>query len=168
MLILDYRGYGENPSALTEPDLYRDAETAWEYLAHRPEVDSTRIAVYGRSLGSVPALYLATTKPVRAVVLDSPLTNVRQMATLHYALIPTFLLHLSLDNLERAKRLAAPLLIFHGTRDRIAPITMGEKVAQAGHGELVRIDGAGHNDTYDVGGSDYRERMWSFLAANLR
>src|SRR5207249_1721935 len=54
LLILDYRGYGESGSMTTEPGLYRDAEAAWEYLAHRPEVDSARIGAYGRSVGGVP------------------------------------------------------------------------------------------------------------------
>jgi hypothetical protein len=163
VVILDYRGYGENPGSLTEDGLYRDADAAWDYLATRAEIDSTRIVVYGRSLGSVAALYLATTKPVRAVILDSPFTNIREMAALHYAFIPRFLVRLSMDNLERAGRLAVPLLVFHGTKDWIAPVGMGEKVAKAGRGDLIRFEGAGHNDTYDVGGEEYRDRMWAFL-----
>jgi uncharacterized protein len=167
MLVLDYRGYGESDSILTEPGLYRDAEAAWDFLAARAEVDPARIAVYGRSLGSVPALYLATTKPVRAVVLDSPLSSARDMAARHYRWIPRFLVNLSLDNAERASRLQVPLLVFHGTADWIAPIVMGEKVTSAGRGELVRIEGAGHNDTYDIGSSLYRDRMWEFLRVQL-
>ena len=168
MLVLDYRGYGESDSTLTEPGLYRDAEAAWDFLAARPEVDPARIAVYGRSLGSVPALYLATTRPVRAAVLDSPLSSARDMAARHYRWIPRFLVNLSLDNAERAARLQVPLLVFHGTADWIAPIAMGEKVTTAGRGELVRIEGAGHNDTYDIGAERYRDRMWAFLAGHLR
>jgi fermentation-respiration switch protein FrsA (DUF1100 family) len=168
MIILDYRGYGESDSSLTEEGLYRDAEAAWDYLAARPDIDPGRIAVYGRSVGAVPALHLGTTKPVRAVILDSPFTSVREMADLHYSFIPRFLLRLSMDNLERAERLAAPLLAFHGTEDRIAPFPMGERVARAGRGELVRLEGAGHNDTYDAAADVYRERMWRFLAEHLQ
>jgi fermentation-respiration switch protein FrsA (DUF1100 family) len=164
MVVLDYRGYGESDSTATEQGVYRDADAAWQFLTQRPEIDAARIAVYGRSVGSVPALYLATTRPVRAVILDSPFTNAREMASAHYAFLPRFLIHLSLDNRERAARLSAPLLVFHGTKDRIAPISMGEEIARAGRGELVRIEGAGHNDIYDVGGQTYRDRMWTFLS----
>jgi fermentation-respiration switch protein FrsA (DUF1100 family) len=168
MVVLDYRGYGESDSAATEPGIYRDAEAAWDYLVQRPAIDPGRIALYGRSVGAVPALYLATTKAVRAVVLDSPFTNARGMAAVHYGFLPRFLIHLSLDNLERASRLSAPLLVFHGTEDRIAPLAMGEAVAKAGHGELVRLQGTGHNEMYDAAEADYRGRMWSFLAEHLR
>ena len=167
LLALDYRGYGENEGSLTEPLLYRDAESAWSYLASRPEIDPARIAVYGRSLGSVSALYIGTTKPVLGVILDSPLTTAREMARIHYAFVPSFLLRFKLDNLDRAAGLSAPLLVFHGTRDEIAPISMGERIAEAGSGELVRLEGAGHNDTYDVGGKEYRDKLWAFLDKNF-
>ncbi|MBI4501870.1 MAG: alpha/beta hydrolase [Gemmatimonadetes bacterium] len=164
IVALDYRGYGESDSAATEAGIYRDADAAWEYLAHRPEIDPGRIAVYGRSVGSVPALYLATTRQAQAVILDSPMTSAREMAALHYGFLPGFLIHLSLNNRERAARLSVPLLVFHGTKDLIAPVAMGEAIARAGKGELVRIEGAGHNETYDIGDEQYRQRMWAFLA----
>ena len=29
--------------------------------------------------------------------------------------------------------------------------------------ELVLIEGAGHNETYALGGRDYRDRLWRFI-----
>jgi len=164
VLALDYRGYGSSGGEPTEGGIYLDAEAAWDFLRSRPEIDSTRIAVYGRSIGSAVALYLATEHSVRAVVLDSPFTSGREMAEEHYPFLPTSLIRLSLDNLNRASRLTVPLLVFHGTEDRIAPIRMGRAVAAAGHAEdLVEIEGAGHNDTYTVGGVEYVRRFHEFL-----
>lgn len=168
VLALDYRGYGENAGRPSEAGLYLDAEAAWAYLASRRDVDPARIAVYGRSVGSVPALYLATTHPVRSVVLDSPFSSAADMARLHYGFLPPFLVRLSMNNLERARRLEAPLLVFHGTADRIAPLWMGQAVAQAGRARrLVAIEGAGHNETYDLGGEAYRHAFFAFLAETL-
>lgn len=168
MLVLDYRGYGESGGTATEAGLYRDAEAAWAFLAARREIDLARIAVYGRSLGSAMALYLATERPVRAVVLESPFSSGRDMAREHYPLIPAALLRLRLDNLARAARLSAPLLVLHGTEDDIAPLWMGEAVARAGRAEaFVPINGAGHNDTYDVGGARYRDTLHAFLQRHL-
>ncbi|MSR05730.1 MAG: alpha/beta fold hydrolase [Gemmatimonadetes bacterium] len=167
VVVLDYRGYGESDGSETEVGVYRDAEAAWAYLSARPEIDSTRLAVYGRSVGSVPALYLAERRPVRAVVLDSPFTRALDMAKEHYPWLPRFLVNLSLDNLTRAKSLRVPLLIFHGADDRLAPLSMGVKMATAGRGDLVVLAAAGHNDTYDVGGLAYRDRVRAFLAEAL-
>lgn len=168
LVILDYRGYGESGGRPTEEGLYRDAEAAWSFLAGRPEVDPSRIAVYGRSLGSAMALYLAERKKVAAVVLDSPFTSARDMARVHYPFLPPSVVRLSLDNLTRAERITAPLLVFHGTEDRIAPPWMGEAIARAGRArELVWIEGAGHNDTYHAGFNAYRSKLHQFLRSVL-
>ena len=169
LLMLDYRGYGESAGSPSEQGLYADADAAWAYLTSRPDVDPSRIAVYGRSVGSVPALYLATTRPVRAVVLESPFSSAVDMARVHYRFLPSFIVRLSMDNLERAARLTAPLLVLHGTEDNIALPRMGRAVAEAGHArELVLIKGAGHNETYDVGREEYRRKFLGFLAETLR
>lgn len=168
MLVVDYRGYGQSSGRPSERGVYRDAQAAWEYLAGQPDIDSTRIAIYGRSIGSAVALYLATERPAAAVILESAFTSGKAMAKKHYALVPTSLLTLRLNNLERAKRLEIPLLSFHGTDDWIAPIEMGRAVAEAGRAvEFVTFEGAGHNDTYAVGGEAYRQRFHDFLARHM-
>lgn len=168
LLILDYRGYGESEGRTTERGLYLDAEAAWEYLVARPEVDSARIGAYGRSLGCVPAMFVATERSVRAVVLESPFTSARDMAGEHYRIIPPFVLRLSMDNLARARRLEVPLLVLHGTADRVVPFAMGQAIAEAAGGELVPIDGADHNETYVFGGAAYRTAVHRFLGRHLR
>jgi fermentation-respiration switch protein FrsA (DUF1100 family) len=168
MLILDYRGYGESSGQPTEAGLYRDAEAAWGWLAAQPEIDRSRIAVYGRSLGAALALHVAVTRRVRAVVLHAPFTSARELADRHYWYLPRRILRLELDNLDRARRLRAPLLVIHGTADGIVPFAMGQAVAEAGHArELVAVRGAGHNDLHDVAGDQYREKFQGFLGAVL-
>lgn len=169
LLILDYPGYGESEGSPSERGLYACADAGWAYLVSRTDVDPGRIAVYGRSVGSVPALYLATAHPVRAVVLESALSSAADMARVHYPFLPRFILRLSLNNVERAGRLTAPLLVFHGEQDQIAPPWMGRAVADAGHArEFVLIHGAGHNETYDIGGAEYRQKLLAFLAQALQ
>ena len=166
MLVLDYRGYGQNGGRPNEDGLYRDADAAWDYLIGRPEIDPHRIAVFGRSLGSVPALYLADTRPVAAVILESPFTTARAMARVHYRLFPGFLVRYNMDNLTRASRLTAPLLIMHGTEDRIAPTRMGRALAKAGRARMFyEVPGAGHNDVYETAGAGYRDTIQQFLDA---
>ena len=168
MLILDYRGYGESSGKPTEAGIYRDAEAAWGFLAAQPGIDRSRIVVYGRSLGTALALHIAVTRQVRAVVLHAPFTSARDLARRHYWYLPRFVLRLELDNLERARRLRAPLLVIHGTADGIVPFAMGQAVAEAGHArELVAVRGADHNDVHEVAGDHYREKFQGFLDAVL-
>jgi len=165
LLVVDYPGYGGSEGRATEPALYEAADAAFAALARRPEVDSYRIHVYGRSLGSAVAVHTAARHPVAGLILESPFTSARDMARLHYRIFPRLLLHLRLDNETEIRRVRCPVLVFHGTADRLAPIEMGRRVAAAAPGpaELVAIAGAGHNNTYDVGGTAYRDKVWAFL-----
>jgi fermentation-respiration switch protein FrsA (DUF1100 family) len=49
----------------------------------------------------------------------------------------------------------------------LVPMKMGRDVAAAAGGpvEFVMIEGAGHNDTYDMGGTAYRDKLWMFVQA---
>jgi uncharacterized protein len=163
VLILDYRGYGTSGGTPTEQGLYRDGEAAWDALVERTEIDAARVAVFGRSLGSAVALHVATTRPARAVVLESPFSTAAALRRAHYPFLPGVLLRLELDNVGRAARLTVPLLVFHGADDRIVPPAMGEAVAAAGRGTFHPIAGADHNATFAVGGDGYRETMAAFL-----
>ncbi len=166
VLIVDYPGYGGSAGRATEATLYGAADAAYAALVARPGIDPGRIYVYGRSLGSAAATWVAARHPVAGVILESPFTSAAAMARQHYALLPRFILRLSLDNLGRMRQIRCPVLVFHGDADRLVPTAMGRDVAAAAAGpvELVLIHGAGHNDTYDRGGRAYRDKLWAFVA----
>lgn len=163
LLVVDYPGYGASGGRTTEKGIYEAADLAYAALATR--VDPDRIFVYGRSLGSAVATHVAATHAVRGLVLESPFTSARDMSRRHYALFPLFILRLRLDNLERIRHVHCPVLVFHGTADGLVPIEMGRQVANAAPGpvQFVAIEGADHNDTYDVGAEAYRVKLWQFV-----
>lgn len=165
LLVLDYPGYGASGGRATEAALYEAGALAYQSLASRPNVDRKRIYIYGRSLGSAVATRTAADHDVAGLILESPFTSARGMATLHYRIFPLFLVHLQLDNLGTILRVRCPVLVFHGTADRLVPIEMGRRVAAAAPGpvEFVMIEGAGHNDTYDMGWKAYRDKLASFV-----
>jgi uncharacterized protein len=166
LLVVDYPGYGASGGRATEAALYEAADSAYAALTSRLGVDSKRLYVYGRSLGTAVASYTAANHPVAGLILESPFTNAREMSGQHYKLFPEFVLRLGLDNLAHVPRIHCPLLVFHGTADLLVPTAMGRRVAQVAPGpvELVLIDGAGHNDTYELGGKAYRDKLWSFVS----
>jgi pimeloyl-ACP methyl ester carboxylesterase len=165
VLVVDYPGYGASEGRTTESGVYEAADLAYAELADR--VDPTRVFVYGRSLGSAVATHVAASHRVQGLVLESPFTNARDMGRRHYAFFPVFLMRIGLDNMDRIRRVHCPVLVFHGTADRLVPIDMGRRVAAAAPGpvEFVTIAGAGHNETYDIGGRAYRDKLWAFITA---
>jgi len=165
LLVVDYPGYGGSGGRATEAGMYGAADAAYAALAARPEVDPRRIYVYGRSLGTAAATYTATHHPVAGLILESPFTNATDMARHAYRIFPSFIVRLSLDNLGRIKQVRCPVLLFHGTGDRLVPLEMGMQVAAAARGpvELVLLQGSGHNESYAVGGNQYRNKVWAFV-----
>jgi pimeloyl-ACP methyl ester carboxylesterase len=165
LLVVDYPGYGASGGQATEAGIYEAAALAYDALARRPDVDRSRIYVYGRSLGTAPATRVAAEHEVAGLILESPYTNAREMAARSYRIVPSFLVRLHLDNLATIKRVRCPVLVFHGTADRLVPMDMGRRVAEAAPGpvEFVMIEGAGHNETYDVGWKAYRDKLAAFL-----
>lgn len=165
LLVLDYPGYGASGGKASEAGMYEAADLAYEAILARPETDPRRVYVYGRSLGTAAATHLAAAHEIAGLILESPYTSARGMAARHYRIVPTALVRLGLDNIGRMPRIHCPTLIFHGTADMIVPIQMGHDVGAAAGGpvEFVMIEGAGHNDTYDVGGKTYREKLAAFV-----
>ncbi len=165
LLVVDYPGYGASGGRATEAGMYEAADLAFNALRSRPEVDPKRIYVYGRSLGSAAATHTAATHDIAGLILESPFTSAHGMAARHYRIFPTFLVRLRLDNIGTMPRIHCPVLIFHGTADMLVPIQMGRDVAAAAGGpvEFVMIEGAGHNDTYDMGGKAYKEKLAAFV-----
>jgi fermentation-respiration switch protein FrsA (DUF1100 family) len=166
VLVVDYPGYGGSGGRTTEAGLYAAADAAWAALVARRDVDPQRISVYGRSLGSAVATYTAAHHPAAGLVLESPFTSAAAMARHLYALVPRFILTLQLDNVANVKSIHCPILVFHGDADRLVPPAMGLAVAAAAAGpvEVVLIHGAGHNETYAIGGREYRDKLRDFIA----
>ncbi|MGH7673016.1 MAG: alpha/beta hydrolase [Gemmatimonadales bacterium] len=165
LLVVDYPGYGASGGRTTEAGLYEAGALAYRALRSRPEVDRGKIYVYGRSLGSAVATRTAADHPVAGLILESPFTNAGDMAARHYRVLPRFLVRLGLDNLATIRRVRSPVLIFHGAADRLIPIDMGRRLAEAASGpvEFVIIEGSGHNETYDVGWKAYRDKLAGFV-----
>ena len=70
----------------------------------------------------------------------------------------------SYNNLEKIKKISIPKLVIHGDNDEIVPFSMGEKLFEAA-GEpkyFYPVKGAGHNDTYVVGGRKYMDFLREF------
>lgn len=164
LLAVPYRGYGASTGAPFEQDLYDDALALYDALAARSGIDPGRIAVWGRSLGSGVATWVASRRPVSAVVLSAPYDSIAALARRHYPAI-AFLLTQPFDSLSRAPAIRAPLLAILGLRDAVVPPEHGERLAAAWGGpvRVLRLPQAGHDDLQ--ASPDHWPAVSAFLAA---
>ena len=167
IFIFDYRGYGESQGTASEQGTYLDSRAVIDYLSSRPDVDSSRIVYLGHSLGAAVALELSLTQPPLALVLVSPFASVRDMANLTLPFPPVaWLVRNHFDNISRIRQLEVPLLVLHGDQDETVPISQGRKLFEAANQpkRFQTLEGAAHNDTYEVAGEQYWGAIESFLA----
>ena len=167
ILIFDYRGYGRSDGSPSEQGTYLDAEAALAYLASRDDSQGTKTVLFGRSLGCAVALEMANRHPVDGLILESAFTSIPAMAKKHYPFFPGIgaLVKTRYDSLSKIGGVTAPILVLHGGRDDIAPFEMGQELFEAANEpkRFHAIPGAGHNDTYAVGGTPYFDAIGAFL-----
>ncbi|ASQ44697.1 alpha/beta hydrolase [Legionella clemsonensis] len=151
VLLLEYRGYGGNKGQPSERGLYSDGEAGLEFLQQQG-VSLQRTILYGESLGTSVAVYLAARHKVCAVILQSPYTSMTQVARYHYpwVFIPPWD---KFDSLSRIANVNSPLLILHGERDTIVPYQQARTLFEYANEPklLINLPGRGHNDLWDDG-----------------
>ena len=165
ILIFDYLGYGLSDGRISEKGTYLDGEGALRYLRSRPDVHSDRVVLFGHSLGSAVAVDVASRNDVSGLILESPFTSVPDIAKRWFRFLPGFLIRIKYNSLSKILDINAPLLVLHGDRDEVVPIELGQRLfkAAAEPKELYVIQGAGHNDTYRVGGEEYLATLKRFV-----
>lgn len=165
VFMFDYRGYGRSEGSPTEEGVYRDGRAAFDYVVGRQDVDSSRVILFGTSLGGAVAVDVALRRPASALILESTFTSAKDVARAVYPFLPVSLVMRSeYNSAEKIQRLSIPLLSMHGENDEIIPLHLGRKLFGAANEpkEFYLISGAGHNDTFFVGGSEYLERIRRF------
>ena len=157
VFLAEYRGYGGLAGSPSEVGLYADGEAALAELG-RLGVPAERVVLVGRSLGSGVAVELATRHRVAAVVLVSAYTSVVDLGrTVAGPLAPMFVRD-RFDSLSKIGRIAAPVVLVHGTRDDVVPVTMGRRLAAARpDARWVEVPEATHNDFLGLAGIVARE-----------
>jgi hypothetical protein len=170
VFLYDYRGYGASEGSPDEAGTYRDARAAYRYLAEEKQVKPGDLVLFGESLGSAVSLELALDHPAAALVLEAPFTSVPDVArtTLLAPLAP--FVRTRYESLARVPRLRMPLLVMQGDRDEVIPPALGRRLFDAAPRpkRYYAIPGAGHNDTYLVGGDGYWKALSDFLDAVAR
>jgi len=162
-LAVYYRGYSGSTGKPTEAGLYEDARAGYDWLiAHGYAAND--IVIHGFSLGSGPAVHLASERPARALVLEGAYTGVDDVAR-RIAGPLAALVWDRYPSRDYIPRVHMPVLIVHGDRDMVVPFSQGQRLYALANEpkEFVRIAGGQHATLIRHGLYDH---IWRFLAAH--
>ncbi len=157
LFVFDFRGYGRSEGAARRRrPLIADTDAALDMLLARPDIDPTRIGLFAQSLGGAIGLnVMADRSELRSGVVMSGFSSWRDVAAgavggdppnVFGRLLARVLIRDHDRPDEAIARIDRPILVIHGTDDRIVPARHGRRLAEAGPtAELVEIDGGDHN-----------------------
>jgi fermentation-respiration switch protein FrsA (DUF1100 family) len=138
-LLVEYRGYGGTPGTPSEAGLRLDAAAGLAALRGRGIPDG-RIVLWGDSLGSGLATWLAARERLGAVVLETPYTSIAAVAKRRYPFAPVeALLRDRFDSLVHMPAIRSPVLVLVGARDVVVPPDMGHAIHAAAPDARVRL-----------------------------
>lgn len=138
----DYRGYGLSTGRPSVRGACIDVTTAYRYLTETLGVPAERIVPYGRSVGSGPAVYLASSQPVGGLILQSAFTSAFTVVT-RVPILPFD----RFRNLAGLGRVRCPVLVMHGRRDGVIPFAHGVRLYERAPEpkRSLWLDDVGHN-----------------------
>jgi hypothetical protein len=142
VLEIDYRGFGLTPGRPSEAGMDDDAEAAYQALLRRGAAPN-RIILLGHSLGSGPAVLLATRHPAAALVLFGAFTSIPDAASDRYPYLPVrWLASVQFNSLARIGQVHMPIVVAHSRGDTLVPYAHALKLFAAANGpkHLITFD----------------------------
>ena len=119
------------PGKPSEQGMYQDASAAWQWLVDQG-VDPIHIIIWGHSLGSAPAVKLATEHKEAALVLFGAFTSIPDVAVQRYPWLPLrWMVGVQMNSLQRIAHILMPVVIAHSRSDRVIPYTHAERLYAA-------------------------------------
>jgi pimeloyl-ACP methyl ester carboxylesterase len=192
-LTFDFRGCGESEGKTTSVGLWEvdDLLGAVEYVKNRPEVDPSRIAVYGYSMGGAVAIMAAArTTDIKALVTDCAFASLHTLLSVNFRYfyrLPSFpFKHTAvwcssmfshtmgktkhIAPVEALKQISAegrslPHLIIHGLNDPGIPVAAAHQLYEYSPGpkHLWVVPEAGHVVASSYDSERYMARLKIFL-----
>lgn len=161
VIAYDYRGYGLSRSGPpSAQSTYLDEAAVYDYATQTLGIPPSRLILYGRSVGSGPAIDLATKEPVAGLIVESGFVSAFRVVT-QITLLPFD----KFPNLRNIRKVQCPVLIIHGTEDEVISPWHGQKLfASAPEPKhIFWVEGAGHNDIIPTAREQYWKKLREFV-----
>lgn len=146
--IIDYRGFGKSKGKVTEWNMYEDAYTAFAYL--ESIYPKEKITIFGRSLGTGVASWLASRENARMLVLETPFHSIDDILKVKLSLLSKPInIRYNFPTYTYLENVKYPVHVIHGTKDRVTPYESAWKltpVLKEGIDSFTTIQDGGHKN----------------------
>jgi alpha-beta hydrolase superfamily lysophospholipase len=144
--MMDYPGFGKSTGELSEKLIEKEALTVYDLACKRISSDS--IIIYGKSIGTGVAAYVAANRNCTQLILETPYYSISSLAEHYFPIYPAgSMIKYSFAVNEYVKKVEAPITIFHGTNDEVVPYKQSTRLKQENQKiKLITIEEGHHNN----------------------
>lgn len=154
ILAIDYPGYGKSKGKETVENLYRFADSTYNYV--NKKYPGYTIIIWGQSLGTIPAIYLARNRRVDLLISEGTITVLPDLKNSLEAVYSTGQQKVFFEidsnrhfnNYEMIQGVKSRAVFIHGDNDLIAKTQYAKKLYDefdSDKKQLILLPGAGHN-----------------------
>ncbi len=158
----DYPGFGKSTGERTEKKLYRQALEIEKMAKGKYGKDS--IILYGKSLGTGIAAYVASQTNCKRLILETPYYSIPDLYDCYAPIYPTQRMSTyKIPVNEYLQEVNYPITIFHGTSDGVIPYRCAAKLKTVlkPTDEFITIENGTHHNL--AGFEVYKTKLDSLL-----
>lgn len=158
----DYPGYGKSTGERTEKKLYEQAMQVYKLAAGK--YSSGSIILYGKSLGTGIASYVASQTNCKRLILETPYYSIPALFSCYAPVYPAQRMSVyKLPVNEYLQTVKYPVAVFHGTGDWVVPYRCAKKLTAVlkSSDEFITIKEGNHHNLYTF--EIYQHKMDSLL-----
>lgn len=162
-LAFDYRGFPASPGVLNEANVLKDAIAAFAFAQNK----GFPLVIWGRSLGSGPATFVASQRDAKALLLETPFDSAVAVAKDRYWFLPVDWIMQDTYRVDQwILDVEEPVFVAHGTADKTIGYQHGVRAYELApnKAEFWKVEGAGHSDLWKAG---IWERAKGFFQAEV-
>ena len=119
IIAIEYPGYSVYRQDVNSEQILEDSLTVYDYFKEEIGIREDKIFVFGRSIGSAPAVYLCANRNPLGLILMSPFTSIRNLANDMVGNLLKYLISNRFDNLILMKDISCSILFIHGQSDTL-------------------------------------------------
>ncbi|URE33317.1 Prolyl oligopeptidase family [Musa troglodytarum] len=158
--------YGESDGHPSQHGIIMDAQAALDHLTRRKDIDTSRIVVFGRSLGGAVGAMLArnNSDKVSALILENTFTSILDMAAIMFPFLKWFIG----GSGSKSPKIEQPILFLSGLQDELVPpshmqMLYAKAIENNRDCRFVDFPNGTHMDTWFNGGERYWRTIQLFL-----
>lgn len=131
--LFDYSGFGFSGGKPSRNNVLTDALSTLDYLKTRPDVNNTKIILYGQSLGGHLSAVVAAQRQndISGLVMEGAFSSHKDIGNHMVHVLGKIFVKQGYSALNAIKDYHKPLLVIHSTEDSTVPFFMGKKIFAA-------------------------------------